>query len=114
MSDKTDFMELAPGETELRRVKGDCWGTPGRTGRQISGTFIFTDRRLLFQGGGLIASMRPAFSLPYGEVTRIENCTVGLFIPTGIRLYARGGGFYTISVMKRKEIAAFLQEKIQQ
>ena len=76
MSDKTDFMELAPGETELRRVKGDCWGTPGRTGRQISGTFIFTDRRLLFQGGGLIASMRPAFSLPYGEVTRIENCTV--------------------------------------
>ena len=112
MSNQKDFMELMPDETELRRVKGDCWGTPGHTGRQVSGTFIFTDRRLLFQGGGLIASLRPAFSLPYGEVTRVETCMVGLFIPTGIRLYAKGGGFYTISVMKRKEIAAFLEERI--
>lgn len=112
MSGKNDFMEMMPGETELRRVKGDCWGTPGHTGRQIPGTFIFTDRRLLFQGGGLIASLRPAFSLPYGEITHIETCTVGPFIPTGLRLFARSGGFYTISVMKRKEIAALLEEQI--
>ena len=113
MSEKTDFMELVPGEEELRRVKGDCWGAPGRTGRQVSGTFIFTDRRLLFQGGGLIASLRPAFSLPYSEVTRVENCTVGLFIPSGLRLFVRSGGFYTISVMKRGEIADFIRERIQ-
>lgn len=112
MSGKNDFMELAPGEAELRRVKGDCWGTPGHTGRQVPGVFIFTDRRLLFQGGGLIASLRPAFSLPYSEITRVETCTVGLFIPTGLRLFAKNGGFYTISVMKRKEIAAFIEEML--
>lgn len=112
MSDQKDFLELAPDETELRRVKGDCWGTPGHTGRQISGTYIFTDRRVLFQGGGLIASLRPAFSLPYGAITRVETCTVGLFIPTGLRLFVKEGGFYTISVMKRREIAELIEGRI--
>ena len=114
MNDKHAFMELMPDEAELRRVKGDCWGTPGHTGRQVSGTFIFTDRRLLFRGGGLIEALRPVFSLPYTEITHIETCTVGLFIPTGLRLFARSGGFYTISVMKRKELMAFLAERLGQ
>ena len=115
MNETIEFLQLLPDENELGRVKGACLAMPGHSGRKIHGEFTVTDKRILFEGqGGNVAAWRPAFSLPYGEVTRIENCTVGLFIPTGIRLYARGGGFYTISEMKRKEIAAFLQEKIQQ
>ena len=32
MSNPSDILILAPEETELKKVKGDCWRTPGFSG----------------------------------------------------------------------------------
>ena len=47
MNNPSDILELQPGEQDLKRVKGDFWGTTA-TGAQVPGTYIFTDRRILF------------------------------------------------------------------
>ena len=105
-------LELFPGERELRRVKGECLGIPGSIRAQIPGTYIFTDRRILFRGSGLIEALRFVFSLSYGEIASIEPYTVSLFFPTGIRVRCKGGGTYELSVVKRREIMALIQQQI--
>ena len=113
MSNPSDILELQPGEQALKRVKGDFWGTTA-TGAQVPGTYIFTDRRILFQGGGLIKALRSAFSLPYSEISSLEPYMVSLFIPTGIRIRRKDGKYFRVSVLKRKEIMSFIEERIKQ
>lgn len=109
----SDILDLLPLETELRRVKGDCWSVPGSIGkRQVPGAYTFTDQRILFRGNGLIDALRVVFAIPYGEIASVESCSVGLFIPTGIRIRLRDGGTYLLSIMKRKEILALIQEQM--
>ena len=51
MSNPSDILILAPEETELKKVKGDCWRTPGFSGnRQVPGQYTFTNQRILFRG----------------------------------------------------------------
>lgn len=109
----SDILQLLPMETELRRVKGDCWSVPGSIAkRQVPGAYTFTDQRILFRGNGLIDALRVVFAIPYGEIVSAEPCPVGPFIPTGIRIRVRDGGTYLLSILKRKEILALIQERM--
>jgi len=110
MNEAIDFLQLMPGETELGRVKGACLGMPGRTGRKIPGEFTVTDKRILFEGrSGNIAAWRPAFSLPYEEITDVESC----LSPKAMRMFVKSGGSYCISPSKgRKELLAMLDKRI--
>ena len=110
MNETIEFLELLPGETALRKVKGACLGMPGRTGRKIPGEFTVTDQRILFEGrGGNVAAWRPAFSLPYGEIVDAEAC----ISPKALRMFVKGGGSYHISLQSgRKELLAMLDKRI--
>ena len=112
MSKPSDILELQPGEQELKRIKGDFWGTRA-AGAQVPGTYIFTDRRILFRGNGLVEAMRVVFSLPSSAIVSMEPYNVSLFIPTGIRVNTQDGTVYRVSVLKRKEIMAFIEEQRQ-
>lgn len=39
---------------------------------------------------------------------------VSLFIPTGIRIRCKDGKYFRVSVLKRKEIMSFIEERIKQ
>ena len=112
MSKPSDILELQPGEQELKRIKGDFWGTRA-AGAQVPGTYIFTDRRILFRGNGLVEALRVVFSLPYSAIVSMEPYNVSLLIPTGIRVNTQEGTVYRVSVLKRKEIMAFIEEQRQ-
>lgn len=110
MNETIEFLELMPDETELGRVNGACLGMPGRGGRKIPGEFTVTDKRILFEGrGGNVAAWRPAFSLPYGEITDAEAC----MSPKAMRMFVKDGGSYHISLSKgRKDLLAMLDKRI--
>jgi len=110
MNETIDFLQLMPDETELGRVRGACLGMPGRTGRKIPGEFTVTDKRVLFEGqGGNMAAWRPAFSLPYEEITDAEAC----LSPKAMRMFVKSGGSYCISLSKgRKDLLAMLDKRI--
>ena len=110
MNETIEFLELLPGETLLGKVKGSCLGMPGRAGRKIPGEFTVTDQRILFEGrGGNVAAWRPAFSLPYGEITDAEAC----ISPKALRMFVKSGGSYHISLRSgRKELLAMLDKRI--
>ena len=52
---------------------------------------------------------------PYADIESVQLCNVGglvQIIPTGIKVTLKSGKSYKLSVTKRKEILAFIQEKI--
>lgn len=97
-------------DTIQEYTKGDIWDP-----QQISGEFFFTTEKLVFQSGGLIG--RVAFSIPYNKITGLKLCNVGFipFLPTGIKVtYTEEDGKTRkkkLSVLKRKQWLAYLQEK---
>ena len=53
--------------------------------------------------------------IPYADIESVQLCNVGglvQIIPTGIKVTLKSGKSYKLSVTKRKEILAFIQEKI--
>ena len=110
MGKPSDILELMPGETVIRKMKGDSWGSFNVIHDQVAGTVTLTDKRILFRGGGIIESLRLVFSIPYTDITYIEPFTVSLFIRTGIRVVSKMDGEFRISVMKRNEIMEIIKE----
>lgn len=91
------------GETIIATAGGDCWETPDMpTNSQVPGRYTFTNKRILFKGNGIIASLRLIFDIPYDEIASIEPYTV-VFFPTGIRIWMKDGGRYRLSLRKRKQ-----------
>lgn len=113
MSNPSDILILEPQETELKKVKGDCWRTPGSSGnRQVPGQYTFTDRRILFRGNGLIEKLRITFAIAYEDISTIKPFNINLFIHTGIQIELKNGGIYKLSMMKRDEIMALIHEQM--
>lgn len=110
MEKPSDILTLRPGETVIKTIKGDCWGSFGLTHSQTAGTITLTDQRILFRGGGIVESLRLVFAIPYTDIVSIEPFTVSLFIPTGIRIVSQQDGGFRISVMKRKGIIDIIQK----
>ena len=65
-------LELLPNEQILATVKGDCWEAPGIL-EQVPGVYTFTDRRIIFQGNGLIEKLRLNFEIPYRTYSGISS-----------------------------------------
>lgn len=93
--------ELLPKEQILATVKGDCWEAPGIL-EQVPGVYTFTDRRIIFQGNGLIEKLRLNFEIPYEQIWYIESYLV-VFFPTGIRVWTKSRKQYRLSVPRRKK-----------
>lgn len=107
-SKPSDILILQQGETVLHKTKGDCYQTPllVMTG-QVPGDITFTDRRILFRGGGLIESARLCFSIDYADIRSIEPYLVFVF-PTGIRVRTSEGA-YRLSVRKRNQVMELIK-----
>lgn len=113
MSNPSDILTLAPEETELRKVKGDCWRAPGFSGnRQVPGQYTFTDQRILFRGNGLIEKLRITFAIAYEDISAVKPFNINLFIHTGIQIELKNGSIYKFSMMKRDEIMALIHEQM--
>ena len=67
-------------------------------------------KRIVFRGG-----FATILEIPYADIESVQLCNVGglvQIIPTGIKVTLKSGKSYKLSVTKRKEILAFIQEKI--
>ena len=110
MGKPSDILTLRPGETVLKTIKGDCWGSFGVLHSQTAGAITLTDQRILFRGGGIVESLRLVFAIPYTDIVSIEP--LSLFIRTGIRIVSKTEGRFRISVMKRQAIMDLIQEQM--
>lgn len=113
MSNPSDILILAPEETELKKVKGDCWRTPDFSGnRQVPGQYTFTNQRILFRGNGLIEKLRITFAIAYEDISTIRPFNINLFIHTGIQIELKNGSIYKLSVMKRDQVVSLIHEQM--
>lgn len=110
MTNQSEILALMPGETVIKTVKGDCWGSFGIIHSQTAGTITFTDQRILFRGGGIVDSLRLVFAISYKDIVIIEPFSVALFIRTGIRIVTKSEGGFRISVMKRQLIMDMIND----
>lgn len=91
---------LLPGEEIIKTAKGDIWETPS-TLEQVSGTFTFTNKRIIFRGYGAIELFRLKFDILYSDIDSIEPYLV-VFFRTGIRVWMKNKEKYRLSLNKRQ------------
>lgn len=103
--------EPLPGEKIIRKAGGDCWSTPQLITEQVPGQFIFTNKRIIFCGNGVIEKLRLKFEIFYTDIDDIEPYLV-LFFRTGIRIYLKDGNRYRISLRKREEFMDIIKSHI--
>lgn len=105
-----DAFELHEGESIEKELKGDYWEKTLCFYSQKTGKYWFTNERIIFRGGFVTA-----LDLPYAEIESVSLCNVGPlipFLPTGIKVTMKDNKSYKLSVLKRKDILAFIQSKI--
>lgn len=102
-------LELHSGEQIIKTVKGDCWEVPFGIYGQVPGKYAFTNQRVRFMGNGIMQALRMEFEIIYEEIDAIETFTVGLFFPTGIKVWMKNGDKYLLSLLKRKEYIQLMQ-----
>ena len=95
-----DF-ELLIGEEIIKETGGDCWETPGSLKKQDPGKYIFTNRRIIFVGKGVIEKLRVKFEIPYSEIQSVTSYRV-VFFSTGIFIQMKNGDSYRLSLRKRE------------
>jgi len=93
--------ELLSGEEVIKTAKGDCWETPSMHS-QVPGQYVFTNKRMIFRGNGVIEKLRVKFEIAYSDIKSIEPYRV-VFFSTGIRVWMENGDRYRLSLMKRQE-----------
>ena len=87
-----DF-ELLIGEEIIKETGGDCWETPGSLKKQVPGKYIFTNRRIIFVGNGVIEKLRVKFEIPYSEIQSVTPYRV-VFFSTGIFIQMKKRAVY--------------------
>lgn len=115
---------MGPEDHLIEAIGGDYWERFLGMHLQTRGYFYFTTSTIAFVSGmALVTALtNPSgamWSLRYADVKRAQLCNVGpliRFLPTGILLHyddkKKGKeNSYRISILKRKEWLAFLQEK---
>lgn len=100
--------ELLPGEESVKEAGGDCWETPGSLRKQVPGKYVFTNRRIIFAGNGLIEKLRVRFEIPYSEIQSVAPYRV-VFFSTGILLRMKNGGSYRLSLRRRDQYIALIR-----
>lgn len=107
-----EVLNLLPGETVIRELNGDCWGSYGMRHSQVSGKYTLTDQRILFRGGGVVDALRLVFAIPYSDISSMQKCNVAMVMPIGIKLTSKQDGYFYLSVTKRDNIMAFIQNRM--
>lgn len=95
------------GDEILEHSQADYWKQQMIGKSQVRGNMFFTKERFVFCSGFGIANV----SFRYNQIKALRTCFVSLF-PTGIEITTNEEK-YVISVMKRKQWLALLQEKAQ-
>ncbi|RGZ01850.1 PH domain-containing protein [Clostridium sp. AM58-1XD] len=105
-----DTLELREGESVEKEIKGDYWEKSFCFYSQKTGKYWFTNERIIFRGGFIAA-----VDIPYTDIESVKACNVGPlipFLPTGVKVSTKDGKTYKLSVLKRKEIIAFIESKM--
>ena len=100
----------AEHEAVEKEFKSDYWEKTLCFYSQKRGKYWLTNQRIVFRGG-----FATILEIPYADIESVQLCNVGglvQIIPTGIKVTLKSGKSYKLSVTKRKEILAFIQEKI--
>ncbi|MCH1951459.1 PH domain-containing protein [Enterocloster sp. OA13] len=100
--------ELLPGEESVKEAGGDCWETPGSLRNQVPGKYMFTNRRIIFVGNGVIEKLRVRFEIPYSEIQSVTPYRV-VFFSTGILIRMKNGDSYRLSLRKRDQYIAMIR-----
>ena len=100
-------VELLIGEEIIKETGGDCWETPGSLKKQVPGKYIFTNRRIIFVGNGVIEKLRVKFEIPYSEIQSVTPYRV-VFFSTGIFIQMKNGDSYRLSLRKRELYISFV------
>ena len=100
--------ELLPGEESVKETGGDCWEIPGSLRKQVPGKYVFTNRRIIFVGNGVIEKLRVRFEIPYSEIQSVNPYRVVLF-STGILIRMKNGDSYRLSLRKRDLYITMIQ-----
>ena len=106
--------EAKDGESVFAsKVSGDCWKMPQLTvGRQVSGKYYFTDKRIIFLASGLVGTDAVIFEIEMKDIDAVKTCTTPPFFPFGILITMKNGDKYKLSIMKRKKYFEFIQSHI--
>lgn len=102
-------LELREGEEILETVKGDYWRKDFLGKSQIRGKFVFTNKRIIFEAG-LIKAMSAHYEWEGADIAAVNACSVGLLIPTGIKLTAKDGNEYVLSLLNRKKYIEYIEK----
>lgn len=84
--------------------KGNRWRLLGDSRlfkKQVPGKYIFTNRRIIFVGNGVIEKLRVKFEIPYSEIQSVTPYRV-VFFSTGIFIQMKNGDSYRLSLRKRE------------
>ncbi|WP_138306970.1 MULTISPECIES: PH domain-containing protein [unclassified Clostridium] len=103
-------LDLHEGEVVEKELKGDYWEKTLCMYSQKTGTYWFTNERIIFRGGFVAA-----LDIPYCDIEQVRTCNVGpllQFLPTGIKITVNGGKSYKLSVLKRKSVVEFIESKL--
>lgn len=100
--------ELLPGEEPVKETGGDCWQTPEMFRSQVPGKYLFTNQRIIFIGNGVIEKLRVRFEIPYSEIQSVTPYRV-VFFSTGILIRIKNGDSYRLSLRKRDQYIAMIQ-----
>jgi hypothetical protein len=107
--------ELREDEKVLAEARGDHWIEFFYKYDRIPGRFYFTNERILFQDLSPIKSLRTNFEIEISDIREIKKCFIGpdiQYLPTGILVTLKNNKVHRISVLKRKQYIALLEELI--
>lgn len=94
-------------------VTGDCWKMPNQTiGRQVSGKYHFTDKRVAFLATGLVGTGSVSWEIEMKDIATVKTCTTPPFFPFGILITMKNGDKYKLSILKRKKYFEWISQHV--
>lgn len=73
-----------------------------------AGKYLFTNQRIIFVGNGVIEKLRVKFEISYSEIQSVTPYRV-VFFSTGILIRMKNGDSYRLSLRKRDQYIAMIQ-----
>ena len=109
------IVNLEENETTVYETKGDWWAETLLGKGQTPGVFEVTSKRFAFRTNTLFGKKQEnAWELNVGDIASVEKCNIGngvlKIIPTGLRVAMQDGTKYIVSVMKRDQLLAALEQ----
>ncbi len=104
-------VDLRPNETIIEVTKGDLWVGWSFASKQNRGRYTFTDQRVIFTPTQLLA-MGSDIEFNYSDVESLEKCSIGPFLPFGVKVITKQGEKYKLSLMKRDKWIKIINDRM--